>query len=268
VVCHICGYIAVAPKNCPECRAGGIRHQGTGTERVEDTVKKLFPKAEVRRLDADVMQRKETFRETLSAFRTGKIDVLVGTQMIAKGLHFPNVTLVGIINADLGLHIPDFRAGERTVQLLTQVAGRAGRGDIEGEVVVQSFTPFHPAIQFARHHDFQGFLDQELDFRRQWQYPPFSHLVMIVVRSEHQGRAELSMQTLAKRLSEGMPDGVVLGEPAPAPLEKSHGQFRYHLMLRTKAIVRLSRHVHAVLERLTLPEDVLVAVDVDAYQLM
>lgn len=268
VVCHICGYIAVAPKSCPECRAPGIRHQGTGTERVEDTVQKLFPKAVVRRLDADVMQRKETFRETLGAFRTGKIDILVGTQMIAKGLHFPNVTLVGIINADMGLHIPDFRSGERTVQLLTQVAGRAGRGDVEGEVVVQSFTPFHPAIQFARHHDFQGFFEQELDYRRQWQYPPFTHLVMIGVRSAHQGRAELSAQTLAKRLAEGLPGGVVLGEPSPAPLEKSHGQFRFHLMLRTKGILKLCRHVQSVLQRLSFPEDVLVSVDVDAYQLM
>lgn len=268
VICHICGYIAVAPGSCPECRAPGIRHQGTGTERVEDTVHKLFPKAVVRRLDADVMQRKETFRETLSAFRAGKIDVLVGTQMIAKGLHFPNVTLVGIINADLGLHIPDFRAGERTVQLLTQVAGRAGRGDIEGEVVVQSFTPFHPAIQFARHHDFQGFFEQELDFRRQWQYPPFTHLVLIVVRSVHQGRAELSLQTLAKRLAEVLPEGVVVGEPAPAPLEKSHGQFRFQLMLRTKAVLRLTRCLHTVLEKLSFPEDVIVTVDVDAYQLM
>jgi primosomal protein N' (replication factor Y) len=235
---------------------------------VEETVTKLFPKAVVRRLDADVMQRKEAFRETLSAFRSGKIDILVGTQMIAKGLHFPNVTLVGIINADMGLHIPDFRAGERTVQLLTQVAGRAGRGEMEGEVVVQSYTPFHPAIQFARHHDFQGFFEQELDYRRQWEYPPFTHLVMILVRSAHQGRAELSIQTLAKRVGESLPEGVVVGEPAPAPLEKSHGQFRFHWMLRTRAILKLCRHLQGVLQKLTFPEDVHVTVDVDAYQLM
>ena len=268
VVCHICGYVALAPTKCPECKESGIRHQGSGTERIEDAVQKLFPKAVVRRLDSDVVQRKDAFKETLADFRTGKIDVLVGTQMIAKGLHFPNVTLVGIINADMGLHIPDFRAGERTFQLLTQVAGRAGRGDVEGEVFVQSHTPFTPAIQFSRHHDFQGFWEQEIDFRRQWQYPPFTHLMVIALRSKHQARGELSMQTLAKRLSEGLPEGVTLGEPAPAPLEKSHGQFRFHLMLRTKSILRLTAHVRAVLEKLTFPEEVFVSVDVDAYQLM
>jgi primosomal protein N' (replication factor Y) len=268
IVCHICGHLALAPVKCPECKDPGIRQQGTGTERVEDVVQKIFPKAVVRRLDADVMHRKEAFRETLSAFRTGKIDVLVGTQMIAKGLHFPNVTLVGIINADLGLHLPDYRAGERTFQLLTQVAGRAGRGDIEGEVFVQSYTPFSPAIQFSRHHDFEGFWDQEIEFRQQWDYPPFTHLVLVSVRSEHQARAEFSAQTLARRLAEGLPEGVILGEPSPAPLEKSHGQFRYHLTLRTRAIVKLSRHVKAVLEKLPFPEDVIVTVDVDAYQLM
>jgi len=268
IVCHICGHLALAPTKCPECKDPGIRQQGTGTERVEDVVQKIFPKAVVRRLDADVLQRKEAFRETLSAFRTGKIDVLVGTQMIAKGLHFPNVTLVGIINADLGLHIPDYRAGERTFQLLTQVAGRAGRGDVEGEVFVQSYTPFSPAIQFSRHHDFEGFWDQEIEFRQQWDYPPFTHLVLVSVRSEHQARAEFSAQTLARRLAEGLPEGVILGEASPAPLEKSHGQFRYHLTLRTKAIVRLSRHLKAVLAKLPFPEDVIVTVDVDAYQLM
>jgi primosomal protein N' (replication factor Y) len=231
-------------------------------------VQKIFKTAVVRRMDADVMQRKEAFRETLSAFKAGKIDILVGTQMIAKGLHFPNVTLVGIINADLGLHMPDFRAGERTFQLLTQVAGRAGRGDVEGEVFVQSYTPFSPAIQFSRHHDFTGFWEQEIEFRKQWEYPPFTHLILIQVRSVHQARAEFSIQTLARRLGDNLPPEVVLSEPAPAPLEKSHGQFRFHLMLRTKAILRLSRYVRSVLDKMTFPEDVIVTVDVDAYHLL
>ena len=268
VICHICGHQAVAPGKCPECRDPGIRYTGTGTEKVEDAVTKLFPKAVVKRMDADVMQRRDAYRETLGAFRTGKIDILVGTQMIAKGLHFPNVTLVGIVNADLGLHMPDFRAGERTFQLLTQVAGRAGRGDVEGEVFVQSFTPFSPSIQFARHHDFDGFWEQEIEFRRQWDYPPFTHLVLIVIRSAHQQRAEFSAQTLHRRLKDALPPNTTLSEPAPAPLEKSHGNYRYHLMLRTHAILRLSRHLRGVLEKLTFPEDVIVTVDVDAYQLL
>ncbi len=268
VVCHICGYQSVAPAQCPECRDPGIKYTGTGTEKVEDTVAKIFPKAVVKRMDADVMQRKDAFRETLTAFRQGKIDILVGTQMIAKGLHFPNVTLVGIINADLSLHLPDFRAGERTFQLLTQVAGRAGRGDVEGEVFVQSFTPFSPSIQHARQHDFDGYWEQEIEFRRQWDYPPFSHLVLILVRSQHPERAECSAQTLHRRLKEALPSGVTLGDPAPAPLEKSHGNYRFHLMLRTRSIQRLSRHLASVLEKLTFPEDVFVTVDVDAYQLL
>ncbi len=268
VVCHICGHQAVAPAKCPECRDPGIKYSGTGTEKVEDIVGKCFPTAVVKRLDADVMTRKDAFRETLGAFKVGKIDILVGTQMIAKGLHFPNVTLVGIINADLSLHLPDFRAGERTFQLLTQVAGRAGRGDVEGEVFVQSFTPFSPSIQFARHHDFDGFWEQEIEFRRQWDYPPFTHLVLIVIRSQHQQRAEFSAQTLHRRLKDALPPNTTLSDPAPAPLEKSHGNYRFHLMLRTRAILRLSRHLRGVLEKLTFPEDVIVTVDVDAYQLL
>jgi primosomal protein N' (replication factor Y) (superfamily II helicase) len=268
VICHICNHQEVAPSRCPSCSAPGIKHSGAGTEKVEDSVAALFPSAVVKRLDADVLQRRAAFRETLDAFRTGKIDVLVGTQMIAKGLHFPNVTLVGIVNADLGLHLPDFRAGERTFQLLTQVAGRAGRGDVEGEVYVQAFTPFSPSIQFARHHDFEGFWEQETEFRKQWNYPPFTHLILIQVRGAHQARAQLSAETLARRLGDGLPPGVTLGEPAPAPLEKSHGQYRFHIMLRSRAVRRLSRHIRAVLERLTFPEDVIVTVDVDAYHLL
>ena len=268
IVCHICGHQAVAPSKCPDCRDPKIKYSGTGTEKVEDAVSKCFPKAVIKRLDADIMTRKDAFRETLAAFRIGKIDILVGTQMIAKGLHFPNVTLVGIINADLSLHLPDFRAGERTFQLLTQVAGRAGRGDVEGEVFVQSFTPFSPSIQFARHHDFDGFWEQEIEFRRQWDYPPFTHLVLIVIRSAHEQRAEFSAQTLHRRLKEQLPPNTNLSEPAPAPLEKSHGSYRFHLMLRSRTVLRLSRHLRGVLEKLTFPDDVIVTVDVDAYQLL
>jgi primosomal protein N' (replication factor Y) len=188
--------------------------------------------------------------------------------MIAKGLHFPNVTLVGIVNADLGLHLPDFRAGERTFQLLTQVAGRAGRGDVTGEVLVQTFTPHSPSIQFARHHDFEGFWDQESEYRRSWNYPPFVHLALVQIRSAHAARAQLSAETLARRLAEGLPAGIILGEPAPAPLEKSHGQYRFQVMLRGRSVRALSRHLRAVLHKLPFPEDVIVTVDVDAYQLL
>jgi len=268
VMCHICGYQAVAPTKCPDCQSPGIRYSGTGTEKIEDNVAALFPEATVKRLDADVMQRKDAFRETLDAFKRGSIDILVGTQMIAKGLHFPNVTLVGIVNADMGLHMPDFRAGERTFQLLTQVAGRAGRGEISGEVLVQTFTPHSPSIQFARHHDFEGFWDQESVYRKDWNYPPFTHLILVHVRGAHQARTQLCVETLARRLKEDLPAGVSLGDPVPAPLEKSHSQYRFHLMLRTPRVRTLSRHLRAVLDRLPMPEEVIVTVDVDAYQLL
>ena len=188
--------------------------------------------------------------------------------MIAKGLHFPNVTLVGIINADLALHMPDFRAGERTFQLLTQVAGRAGRGETPGEVFVQTYTPFSPSIQFARHHDFAGYFQQELEFRERCDFPPFKHAVLITIRSPHEARAKLSAETLVRRLKENLGSEFILGDATPAPLEKLQGQFRFHILMRGEAIVRLSRLIRETLDKLPLPEDVLASVDVDPYQLL
>jgi primosomal protein N' (replication factor Y) len=266
--CHLCGHTAAVPKKCPACGQDALIYVGFGTEKVESTVSHIFPKAVVRRMDADSMTRKEAYRETLRNFRTGKIDILVGTQMIAKGLHFPNVTLVGIINADLALHLPDFRAGERTFQLLTQVAGRAGRGETPGEVFVQTYTPFSPSIQFARHHDFAGYFQQELEFRERCDFPPFKHAILITIRSAHEGRAKLSAETLKRRLKEALPEEFILGDATPAPLEKLQGQFRFHILIRGEAIMRLSRLVHDTLDKLPFPEDVTVTVDVDPYQLL
>ncbi len=266
--CHLCGHTAAVPKKCPACGEDALIYSGFGTEKVEANVTQLFPSAVVRRMDADSMTRKDAYRETLLAFRAGKIDILVGTQMIAKGLHFPNVTLVGIINADLALHLPDFRAGERTFQLLTQVAGRAGRGETSGEVFVQTYTPFSPSIQFARHHDFAGYFEQELEFRERCDFPPFKHAVLITVRSAHEARAKFSAETLARRLKEALPEEFILGIPTPAPLEKLQGQFRFHILIRGEAIMRLSRLIRETLDKLPFPEDVTVAVDVDPYQLL
>jgi primosomal protein N' (replication factor Y) len=266
--CHLCGHTAAVPKKCPACGQDALIYAGFGTEKVEATVAQFFPKAVVRRMDADSMTRKEAYRETLRNFRTGKIDILVGTQMIAKGLHFPNVTLVGIINADLALHLPDFRAGERTFQLLTQVAGRAGRGERTGEVFVQTYTPFSPSVQFARHHDFTGYFQQELEFRERCDFPPFKHAILITVRSAHEGRAKLSAETLVRRLKEARGPEFVIGEAMPAPLQKLQGQFRFHILLRGDAIMRLSRLVRETLDKLPFPEDVAVAIDVDPYQLL
>jgi primosomal protein N' (replication factor Y) (superfamily II helicase) len=266
--CHLCGHTAAVPKKCPECGQDALIYVGFGTEKVESTVAQIFPNAVVKRMDADSMSRKEAYRETLRAFRAGKIDILVGTQMIAKGLHFPNVTLVGIINADLALHLPDFRAGERTFQLLTQVAGRAGRGETPGEVFVQSYTPFSPSIQFARHHDFAGYVEQELEFRERCDFPPFKHAVLITVHSAHGERGKFSAETLRRKLREALPEEFMVAEAAPAPLEKLSGQYRFHILLRGNAIMRLSRLIRETLNKLPMPEDVAVAVDVDPYQLL
>ena len=264
LVCHVCGYQSIVPRKCPECRDPNILLQGYGTQKVEEVMAKVFPKVRFARIDADAMRRKNALRDTLAAFKAHKTDVLIGTQMIAKGLHFPNVTLVGILNADLGLHVPDFRAGERTFQLITQVAGRAGRGDLDGEVIVQTFTPHSPSIQFARKHDFDGFAEQEMEFRREFSFPPYAHCGVLTSRSTHERRAEFTLQTLHLRLAENLPGGITLGEVLPSPLVRSHGQFRFQITLRSHHARPLTRHVQQVLARTTLPEDVTVVFDMDA----
>ena len=267
LICHICGFSELPPRSCPECSSKSIVNAGYGTERVEEVLRQVFDRARIARVDTDAMRRKNQLRDTLSEFRAKKIDILIGTQMIAKGLHFPNVTLVGILNADVGLHIPDIRAGERTFQLLTQVAGRAGRGELEGEVVVQTYTPHHPSIQFARHHDFEGFAEQELQMRRQFGHPPFLHLVLITARSVHQQRAEFSLKTLHARLAKGLPEDMRLTEPLPSPLVKSHDQWRYQIILKAASARKLAAHVSKVMRDLTFPSDVIVTVDVDPYSM-
>jgi len=279
--CHVCNHDAPVPPVCPNehCRNPKIRYAGIGTQRVEETLGRIFPNGRITRMDADTMKRKDDYRRILGDFRAGKIDILLGTQMIAKGLHFPNVTLVGIIYADMALHQPDFRAGERTFQLLTQVAGRAGRGDIEGEVVVQAFTPFHPAIQYARRHDFVGFYDQELEFRQQLRYPPFSRVALLTLKGRNEEKVKFSAEHVARLLipfkeapgqSTGpdtgvkvpLPDLIIAG-PAAAPLLRAETFYRYQIMLRTQRMTVLSRLLAEVLQTLVLPEDVMLSVDID-----
>lgn len=267
LVCHVCGFQSIVPRLCPNCQDPAIRFQGYGTEKAETILRKVFPSAKIARLDTDTTRRKNTLRDTLRDFRAKKINILLGTQMIAKGLDFPNVTLVGVLNADLSLYAPDFRAGERTFQLLTQVAGRAGRGKMTGEVIIQTSTPHSPSIQFARHHDFDGFVAQELNVRQQFQYPPFTHLALLLARSSHERRAEFTLQTLHRKLSEDLPDQVILGDPIPSPLTKSHSQFRFQLLMRGPNARILSHHLNKILRATPTPEDVIVTADLDAYDL-
>jgi primosomal protein N' (replication factor Y) len=289
--CHLCGHTNPALTVCPKCKNPSIRFSGMGTQKVEEILAKLFPRARVKRMDADTMKRKDDYRKTLGDFRAGKIDILVGTQMIAKGLHFPNVTLVGIIYADLALHQPDFRAGERTFQLLTQVAGRAGRGDVEGEVFVQAFAPFHPAIQYARRHDFNGFYEQEIEFREQLKYPPTSRVALLTLKGRNEEKVKFSAEHLRKILESKLHESKVLSPksqvvsraesldfglwtldltisgPAPAPLLRAETFYRYQIMLRTRAMSALSRELARIIQSLSLPEDVTLAVDIDPMNL-
>ncbi|MBL7017062.1 MAG: primosomal protein N', partial [Kiritimatiellales bacterium] len=230
LICHTCGDERAAPDRCPECKSPEFKYSGAGTEKIEEVMAKLFPKANIARMDSDTMRKKNAHRDILAKFRLGKIDILIGTQMIAKGLDFPNVTLVGVVNPDHALHMADFRAGERVFQLLTQVAGRAGRGQVEGEVLVQTYTPHHPAIQFARRMDFEGFCDQELAFRKELFYPPYTHLICITLRGKHESLVEKTGETLSHYLEQAVPDEVMLSPLVPAPISRARGEYRYQIL--------------------------------------
>ncbi len=272
LLCHICGHEEAVPSQCPApgCGNPAIRYSGLGTERVEETLAKMFPHARIARMDRDTLKKKEDYRRVLTEFRLGRIDVLVGTQMIAKGLHFPNVTLVGVLYADLSLHVPDFRAGERTFQLLTQVSGRAGRGDVEGEVIVQSFTPYHPAIQFARRHDYLGFYEQEIEFREQLLYPPWSRIALLTLKGRNEDKVRLSAVHVAKELGVRLAAwrDLVIAGPAPAPLLRAESFFRHQIMLRTKSMARMGRALAQMQAELSLPDDVQLSIDIDPVNLV
>jgi len=271
LICHLCGRRTPVPERCPKCGDPAFRYAGLGTERVEEILAKLFPRARAARMDSDTMTRKESYREVLGDFRTGKLDILVGTQMIAKGLDFPNVTLVGVLFADLALHLPDFRAGERTFQMLTQVAGRAGRGDVAGEVIVQTYTPHHPAIQAVRRFDLEGFYEQELAFRRELEYPPFTRLTCLTARGADRAAVAGYMERLAEALRRAAAeaDGAVkVSDAAPAPFERIQGQYRQQVIVRAADARAMNRAIRAAVLAEKKPSGVLLLIDVDALSLL
>lgn len=235
--CHHCGYEEPAPTVCPSCGGLRIRKFGIGTEKVEEQTKAAFPQARVLRMDRDTTSRKGSHAAILHAFRSHEADILVGTQMIAKGLDFPNVTLVGVISADTSLNLPDFRASERTFQLISQVAGRSGRGKKPGEVVIQTLDPEHYAIRSAVEHDYVAFFEQEMEFRRELSYPPFSTLVNVLSRDESERAAAAALEELVadiQKLPMSTRNGVELIGPTPAVLGRLKGQYRWHLVLRSQ----------------------------------
>lgn len=266
--CHLCGAERPAPVVCPKCRSPKIRWRGLGTQRVEEAVRRVLPRARIERMDTDTMSKKNRFREVLAQFRAGKIDVLVGTQMIGKGLDFPNVTLVGLVDADISMHIPDFRANERTFQLLVQVAGRAGRGDRAGEVVVQTFTPQAEAIQFSRHADFAGFAASELKVRQEFRYPPFRHLIHHVFRGPNPEKLQFFAEQWAKRVEQVLGDKVELRGPTPSPIEKIKDEYRYQLWYFTTQVTKVVAELAVLRAEFLWPEDMIQVMDVDPVSLM
>lgn len=266
--CHLTGYEMPAPARCPQCQSAKIHGEGFGTQKVEDVVKAILPRAKVCRIDADTMNKRHLFRAILSDFRSGRIDILVGTQMIAKGLDFPNVTLVALINADQSLYMEDFRAAERTFQLLVQVSGRAGRGEKAGEVIVQTSTPHASPIQFARRCDFDGFLDEEIELRREFNYPPFRHLIRHLIRCRNPEKANFYAQNWRKHLdAASIPDLEIRG-PVSAPVEKIHGEYRVQLWYFAARVIQSMHQIQQLRESFEWDKDIQEHIDVDAFNLM
>jgi primosomal protein N' (replication factor Y) len=271
LVCHYCGYEAAPLLKCPQCGQSAVRYQGLGTEKLQAEIEDRFPDRVVQRMDSDTMSRPGSHQRVLDAFRDGLIHILLGTQMIAKGLDFPNVTLVGVVNADVGLHLPDFRAAERTFQLLAQVAGRTGRGDRSGLVMIQTFTPDHPAVTLAAKHDFEEFARLELAHRRQHNYPPYQRLARLIVRSEDEEPAAKFADQLAGAFKQAVARQAspvrVLG-PAECPVFRLNNYYRFHFQLQSENSGRLHEVLREVLAVAKPPHGVEFQVDVDPYNML
>ncbi|OGV39389.1 MAG: primosomal protein N' [Lentisphaerae bacterium GWF2_45_14] len=266
--CHLCGEHIPAYPKCPDCSAEDIRYSGAGTERLESTAAELFKGAVIARMDSDTMNTHDDYEKVLNSFKKGDIDILIGTQMIAKGLHFPNVTLVGVINADLSLHMPDFRAPERTFQLLTQVAGRAGRGEIKGEVIIQTFSPFNPAITAAVENDYEGFYEEEMEIRGQLGYPPEKHLMTVYLKGPDTDKLSDFSSKIMESLKTFISEDIIVSPPSPAPIERIKGKYRYMIIFRGNKLRRLRNALRQLLYTSKIPADIEVYVDVDAVNMM
>ncbi|MHB8214613.1 MAG: replication restart helicase PriA [Candidatus Sulfotelmatobacter sp.] len=270
MVCHYCGYTAPVPKVCVHCGSEYVYFLGTGSEKLEELLHGMFPQARIARLDRDTVRGHEDFERTLNALSEGELDLLVGTQMIAKGHDIHGVTLVGVVGADSALGLPDFRAAERTFQLLTQVAGRAGRGQSPGKVVLQTYFQDHYAVQYAARHDFAGFYDKELRFRSWMHYPPYSALANVLIRSDKLEEALQWSGTLGKWFEQNRHEGVRVLGPAAAPIVRLKRDYRYHFVLKSPSREKLNTTLRAMLAYATAKKipRTQVIVDVDAIWLM
>jgi primosomal protein N' (replication factor Y) (superfamily II helicase) len=269
MLCHYCNYAEKIPSVCPKCGSEYLNFIGTGSEKVEEELHRDFPRARIARMDRDTVSGKRHFESILHGFRDGAFDILVGTQMIAKGHDIPNVTLVGIVSADVGLGLPDFRAAERTFQLLTQAAGRAGRGDLPGIVLIQTSNPEHYAVRLASEQNYEGFYRKEIEFRKLMRYPPFAALANVLVRSPKQEDA-LAMSAELGRMLDPAPEGVKVLGPAEAPVPKLKSEFRYQLLLKAadrKRLNEMLRNLQGFAREQKWPATALV-IDVDPLTLM
>jgi len=240
LVCHHCNYTIDIPPICPHCQRSYLHPVGVGTQKVEKEIKKISPNFIVQRMDSDITRKDKTHTEIFESFLDEKTDILVGTQMIAKGLHFPNVTLVGIVSADTQLNLPNFRAGEFTFQLLTQVAGRAGRGEKGGKVIVQTHNPNHYSIRCATSYDFEKFYENELSFRRELNYPPFSQLISLTIKGPNENKVRKDAIVLANLLKQNN-KGVEFIGPGPCPIEKIRGKYRWRIIIKSKNKKKLNK---------------------------
>jgi primosomal protein N' (replication factor Y) len=265
LICHYCNYQIGVPQACPNCKGLYIYYVGEGTEQLEMRVKEIFPESKVARLDRDTTRRKGSFEKIINEFADGVIDILIGTQMIAKGHDFPNVTLVGVISVDAGLSMPDFRAAERTFQLLTQVAGRAGRGTSPGRVLIQTYHPDHYSLVHARQQNYQAFYQQEINFRRSLYYPPFSVLVNIIIKHKDLSQAQALAGELARQLRNAAQDDRtirILG-PAAAPLSRLRAEHRLQILIKARARARAREILDLAMSSLNYNQQDMNAINVE-----
>ena len=268
--CHYCGHVAKIPDKCAECGSEYVHFVGTGSEKLEELLHGMFPQARIGRLDRDTVRGREDFEHALNALNEGALDMLVGTQMIAKGHDIHGVTLVGVVGADMALGLPDFRAAERTFQLLTQVAGRAGRGQTPGKVILQTYFQEHYAVQFAARHDFAGFYDKELQFRAWMHYPPYSAIANVLIRSEKLDEALTWSGELGRWFEKTRHEGIRVLGPAAAPITRLKRDYRYHFILKSPSREKMNALLRGMLAEAAarkIPRTQLI-VDVDAVWLM
>lgn len=261
LVCHYCNRKYGLPRICPSCKSSYIKFFGIGTQKVESEMYRLFPGARIARMDTDATTKRGSHEKILDGFKDGSTDILIGTQMVAKGLDFPQVTLVGIVSADVSLNLPDFRASERTFDLLTQVAGRAGRGDETSEVIVQTYTPTHYSIAMAANHDYEGFYKKEIATRKFAGFPPFNRLIKFTFRAGKEEKAEKAATELAERLKQ-LKGAKVMG-PAPSPMIKVRGQYRWNVFLKFKTEKIFSLQLRHIVAEFKRGKGAFMTVDVD-----